>query len=215
LLPKPPGSIDPSTVSVEWGAQVPRADEQFWADLEGAQLLHLMDMSINNTLLCIHRDPAQLSLLKEKGYGLLTAANGHDGLQLFRSQSVDAIVIEYNQGHLDGAVVAAEIKQLRPDVPIVMLAEHAELPAGALNSVDVVVPKSDGPHHLWAAVHFVLNMKPVQRLNREVSVRARPRLGQRRARARQSELFALALEKENQPWSEEIWESVLDGTVQF
>ena len=83
---------------------------------------------MNNTLLCIHRDPAQLSLLRENGYKLLTATNGNEGLRLFAAQSVDAIVLEYHLGHLDGGVVAAEIKKLNPRVPIVMLADDLELP---------------------------------------------------------------------------------------
>jgi DNA-binding response OmpR family regulator len=52
-------------------------------------------MARNNTLLCIHRDPAQLSSLEENGYELVTATNGHDGLRLFLSRRVDAIVLEY------------------------------------------------------------------------------------------------------------------------
>jgi len=41
-----------------------------------------MGMAPNGTLLCTHRDPAQLSLLQENGYQLVTANNGHDGLRL-------------------------------------------------------------------------------------------------------------------------------------
>src|SRR5271168_1183309 len=119
-------------------------------------------MAANNTLLCIHRDPAQLSLLQENGYELLTATTGHEGLRLFASQPVDAIVLEYPLGLLDGTFVASEIKRLRPTVPIVMLADDLELPDGALNSVDALVTKSDGSHFLWATVHFVLNVKPAQ-----------------------------------------------------
>jgi hypothetical protein len=40
-----------------------------------------------------------------------------------------------------------------------MLADDLELPEGALKSVDAIVTKSDGPHFLWATVHFVLSMK--------------------------------------------------------
>src|ERR1051326_9447014 len=93
-------------------------------------------MGNNATLLCIHRDPAQLSLLQENGYDLLTATNGSEALRLLRTRSVDAIVLEYHLGILDGAVVATEIKKAKPQLPIVMLADHLELPDGALKSVD-------------------------------------------------------------------------------
>jgi DNA-binding response OmpR family regulator len=120
-------------------------------------------MATNSTLLCVHRDPTELRLLQENGYELVTATNGRDALRLFMSRPVDAIVLEYHLGLLDGSVIAAEIKQVRPKVPIVMLADHLELPDGALKSVDALVAKSDGPHFLLATVHFVLNVKPAQR----------------------------------------------------
>jgi DNA-binding response OmpR family regulator len=117
-------------------------------------------MATPRTLLCIHREPAQLGLLQDNGYLLLTATNGAEGLRLFMSHPIDAIVLEYHLGLLDGAVVAAEIKQVRPGVPIVMLTDDLELPDGALKSVDAIVTKADGAHFLWATVHFVLNVKP-------------------------------------------------------
>jgi len=128
-------------------------------------LIYIAGMATASTLLCIHRDPAQLSLLKENGYELATATNGSEGLLLFMSQPVDAVVIEYHLGLLDGATIADEIKQVRPEVPIVMLADHMELPADALNSVDALVVKSDGPYFLLATVHFVLSVKATQRNN--------------------------------------------------
>jgi DNA-binding response OmpR family regulator len=120
-------------------------------------------MAANSTLLCIHRDPAQLALLRENGYELITATNGSEGLQLLKSRPIDAIVLEYHLGLMDGAVVAADIKKVKPQLPIVMLADHLDLPDGALKSVDALVIKSDGAHFLWATVHFVLNVKPTQR----------------------------------------------------
>ncbi len=67
-------------------------------------------MTTNSSLLCIHRDPAQLSLLKQNGYELVTARSGSDGLRLLMSQSVDVVVLDYELSLLDGATtVAAEI----------------------------------------------------------------------------------------------------------
>jgi len=129
-------------------------------------------MASNCTLLCIHRDPTQLTLLTEHGYELETATNGSDGLRLFKSRSVDAVVLEYHLGLLDGSTIADEIKHIRPEVPIVMLVDHVELPRDAMKSVDALVAKADGPHFLLATVHFVLNVQPAQ--HRVAKLRSQP-----------------------------------------
>ncbi len=116
-------------------------------------------MAANSTLLCIHRDSAQLSLLEQSGYDLVTATNGREGLRLFMSRPVDAIVLDYHLGLLDGGVVAAEIKKVKPQVPIVMVAHELEVPVSALRSVDAVVASGDGPDLLLATIRSVLEMK--------------------------------------------------------
>jgi len=176
-------------------------------------------MACNGTLLCIHRgDPARLSLLEGKGYQLVTASNGRDGLRLFMSRPVDAIVIEYPLGLLDGSVIATEIKQLRPKLPIVMVADYAELPEGALRSVDVFVSTSDPPHLLWAAVHFVLNGK----LDRDQGM-PRPQTQARLRRpsfSRQGEkpwrtTAQLAADEHHAPFSASVWRHICSGRFQF
>jgi DNA-binding response OmpR family regulator len=155
-------------------------------------------MATSPTLLCINRDPGQLRSLQENGYRLLSATNGHDGLRLFASQPVDAIVLDYHLGLLDGALVANEIKRLRPTIPIVMLADDLELPDGALKSVDALVTKSDGAHFLWATVHFVLNVKPAQgqEKKRQLRTDASPNLRMARFSAKE-------------------WRNIRTGAVQF
>jgi len=123
----------------------------------------MIRMATNSTLLCIHRDPAQLSLLKESGYELATANNGSEGLRLFMSRPVDAVVLEYPTGLVDGVAIADEMKRVRPEIPIVALVDHLELLDGTLRSADAIVAKSDGAHFLWATLHFVLNVQPAQR----------------------------------------------------
>ena len=116
-------------------------------------------METHSTLLCIHRDPGQLLHLEENGYRLVTATCGYEGLRLLMSQAVDAVVIEYHLGLSDGTVVASEIKQVRPQVPIVMVCDDLELPEDALKSVDAIVVRSDGHHFLVATIHFVLSVE--------------------------------------------------------
>jgi CheY-like chemotaxis protein len=117
-------------------------------------------MASNGTLLCINRDPSQLSLLQENGYELITATNGHEALRLFMSRAVDAVVLDYELGFLKGMIVAAEIKKLNPRVPIVMLANDVELPEGACKAVDALLIPSDGPNLLWATIHYMLKAEP-------------------------------------------------------
>lgn len=116
-------------------------------------------MATNSTVLCIHRDPSQLSLLEQNGYELVTATNDLEGLRLFGSRHVDAIVLDYHLGHLDGLAIATETKKARPEIPIIMLIDNLDLPDDTLKSVDAIVTKSDGGHLLWATVHFILTVK--------------------------------------------------------
>jgi two-component system, sensor histidine kinase and response regulator len=137
-------------------------------------------MAANNALLCIYRDPDELSLLEESGYELVTATNGHDGLRLFMARPFDAIVLECRLGLLDGALIAETIKQIRPTIPIVMVTDNLEIPDGALKSVDAFVTKTDGAHFLLATVHFLMNAKPARP---DVSPRSPRQVGRSIARA--------------------------------
>jgi DNA-binding response OmpR family regulator len=173
--------------------------------------VHLMNMA-TNTLLCIHKDPAELSLLKENGYELLTTNNGKEGLRLFKSRllksrTVDAIVIDYQLGALDGAAIAAKIRQVKPEVPIVMLVDNFELPEAVLNSVDAVVARSYGPHSLWAAVHFVISIKS--------SAGPKRRFSSVRSAAKSEAGRTLPPPHYETRFSPRIWKSILDGTLQF
>ena len=177
-------------------------------------------MADNGTLLCIHRDPAQLRLLQENGYELVTASNGSEGLRLLMTRPVDAIVIEYHLGLLDGAVVATEIKKAKPQIPIVMLTDHLELPDGALKSVDALVTKADGAHFLWATVHFILNVKPNPReqatLSAQVPTRhRRPDSLPRRADRGRANPSHWTTDHRDTPFSSRVWRSILDGNIGF
>ena len=176
-------------------------------------------VATNTTLLCIHQDPAELSLLQEHGYELLTATNGHEGLRLFMSHPVDAIVLDYQLGLLDGGVVAAAIKNVKTQVPIVMLTESMDIPVAALNSVDALVAKSDLAHSLLETVHSVLN---VNRARGYQKPSAEPPAHPRTLRGswdgverRWANLAQLAADEKNLPFSRRVWRSIRNGTVQF
>jgi DNA-binding response OmpR family regulator len=177
-------------------------------------------MATNSTLLCIHRDPAQLSLLQENGYELVTATNGCDGLRLFMSRPVDAIVLEYHLGLLDGGLVAAEIKKVKPELPIVMLTDNVELPDGALSAIDALVTMSDGAHFLLATIHFVLNVKPARHQAGKLGAEMPTRLGglgrsKKAAASLRANTSQTATEARTAPFSKQMWRSIRNGSIPF
>jgi CheY-like chemotaxis protein len=179
-----------------------------------------MGMATNPTLLCIHRDPAQLRVLEENGYVLLTAASGSEGLRLFGSRPVDGIVLEHELGLLDGTVVAAEIKKIKPQLPIVMLVDSLELPDGTLKFVDAFVTRSEGAHFLWATVHFVMNVKRGKR--QEEGLRAQTRAPRGRPggsptgpESLQTITPQLSAEEKGAAFSPRVWRGIRSGSFQF
>lgn len=159
------------------------------------------------TLLCIHRDPAPLRLFRENGYEVLMANNGHEGLRLFMTHHVDAIVLQFHLGFLDGGIVATEIKKTRPQVPILMLIDNLEVPEGALKSVDMVVAKFDGDQFLLSAVRSILETRPLPRKTK--------RPARTQARAAAPPKVAPAPHDAYAPFSQEEWQSILRGTTKF
>ena len=82
-------------------------------------------------------------LLEENGYKVLEAAGGLEGLELFHSHPVDAVVLDYQMPGMNGDVVAAMMKRFRSQVPIMRLSAQAPLPKHKLRSVDCFVSKSE------------------------------------------------------------------------
>jgi CheY-like chemotaxis protein len=181
-------------------------------------------MSTNGTLLCIHRNPDHLSLLQQNGYEVLTATTGGEGLRLFMSQPVDAIVLDYQLGLLDGGIVAAEIKKVKPQLPIVMLAEHLELPDHALRCVDAIVSKSDTHRSLLPTVRSILNADVGKLSQRKLSSHEpRPLDGPGKSREETEHLKInsvpssddAAIPLNDAPFSPGVWRNIQDGTFRF
>jgi CheY-like chemotaxis protein len=176
-------------------------------------------MAAQSTLLCIHRDSRQLLHLEQSGYRLVTATCGHEGLRLLISQAVDAVVVEYHLGLLDGAVVASEIRQVRPEVPIVMVCDNLDLPDDAFKSVDAIVVRSDGEHFLMATLHFVMSTEGEQRrqgAHLRTTSKSFNRLGLGRPRRTMtSRARPSPTDERDEPFPPRVWRSILSGTIQF
>jgi CheY-like chemotaxis protein len=96
-------------------------------------------------------------LLENSGYEVLEATGGDEGLNLFRSHPVDAVVLDYQMPGMNGDVVAAKMKRIRSSVPIMLLSAYGPLPESKLKSVDTFVPKSQEPKMLISTLQHLLN----------------------------------------------------------
>ena len=112
------------------------------------------------TILCIDDHQNDLNgrklLLEEKGYRVLDATDGRQGLALFRSHRVNAVILDSQLEGTTGNALAAELKQNRADVPIMMLSACG-LPQNTLRSVDTYVSKSDSPEAFLSQVENLLH----------------------------------------------------------
>ena len=112
-------------------------------------------------LLCIDDEATGLMIrkmiLERSGYSVLTAQDGPEGLDLFRSEAVDAVVVDYYMPKMDGGTVASTMKKLRPTVPIVMLSAYLNLPEGSLSAVDAFITKGQSPEILLEKLQAILD----------------------------------------------------------
>jgi CheY-like chemotaxis protein len=99
-------------------------------------------------------------LLEENGYEVLEATNGQEGLELFLSQPVDAVIVDYQIPGMSGDVVAAKMKCISPQVPILLLSAYGPLPKAKLKAVDAFLSKMQPPMVLLSTLQQMLEGSP-------------------------------------------------------
>lgn len=67
-----------------------------------------------------------LIYLKQKNYDVLTATNGQDALDIVRTESLDIVFLDENMPGLSGLETLQMIKELRAELPVVMITKSEE-----------------------------------------------------------------------------------------
>jgi CheY-like chemotaxis protein len=98
-------------------------------------------------------------LFEERGYKVLVATSGDEGLQLFASQPTDLVLLDYYLPGMNGDVIAERMKASHPDIPIAMLSVDEELSGRALESVDAFVSKGESPASVLEIVEHLLDVR--------------------------------------------------------
>jgi CheY-like chemotaxis protein len=67
-----------------------------------------------------------IRLLAERGYNVETATNGEDALMMVRRQPFDLVFLDEMMTGMGGLRTLAEIKEVRPNLPVVMVTKNEE-----------------------------------------------------------------------------------------
>src|SRR5208283_316246 len=94
-------------------------------------------------VLCIDDEAVVLDLMQATlaahGYVTLPARSGLEAIELAAARQFEAVILDYRMPDMTGGSVAANIKRIKPEVPILMFSGACEIPSEEIAQVDVVV----------------------------------------------------------------------------
>src|ERR1051326_230623 len=119
------------------------------------------------TILLVDDNPhglvARRAVLQELGYVIHTGANGAEALDLLNHHKVDLVITDFRMPNMDGVELIARMRQMRPDLPIILLSGFVE-PLGLTEKAtgaDIVLSKSAGEvGFLIRSVRRLLSRQP-------------------------------------------------------
>ncbi len=96
-------------------------------------------------LLCVDDDPKILHLyqllLGRLGYEVVVAVNGRQALKLLEGNQIDAVISDFQMPGMNGGELAAEIKRLKPQLPVILVSGSESALTGTPDFVDVTIAK--------------------------------------------------------------------------
>jgi DNA-binding response OmpR family regulator len=113
-------------------------------------------------ILCIDDEPDALALrrklLETAGYRVLLATTPKEGIQLFRANRIDVVLLDYWMADMNGLLVAEELRRANSNVPVVMLSGFRSILDEALGRVEKWLIKGETePGDLLLTVSEILS----------------------------------------------------------
>jgi CheY-like chemotaxis protein len=75
---------------------------------------------------------------------VLTAPDGPTGIEVFAAHPVQAVVLDFAMPGMDGGQVAAKMRALKPNIPILLLSAYLGLPPEITRIVNIYMTKGEG-----------------------------------------------------------------------
>src|SRR3954470_19709866 len=118
---------------------------------------------VKATILYIDDKPDRLTLLRSMleihDYKVITAEYGRKGLELFLSEPVDLVILDFHMPGMNGDEVAGKMRMLRPNIPIVIFSGSLTLPDKVMATVDGFISTSEEPDILLERVESLVGKK--------------------------------------------------------
>ena|ERR1700690_2907949 len=116
------------------------------------------------TILCIDDESTGLLprrlLLEAAGHRVIAANSGPEGIRLFQTEKVDAVILDYWMAGMKGTAVAFELKRINPAIPVIMLSGLSELPGETAGFVDRwIIKGSTRPEELLDFIKVLLERR--------------------------------------------------------
>ncbi|HVT98065.1 MAG TPA: response regulator, partial [Acidobacteriaceae bacterium] len=107
------------------------------------------DQRRRRRILCVDDDPVVLSLqralLESAGFSVITARDGKEGLRRFSAEFPDAAVLDYAMPGMNGAALAAQMRRIAEDVPLILNSGSVTVSAEEARLFERVLSKGLAP----------------------------------------------------------------------
>lgn len=119
------------------------------------------DGNVPHTILCVGNDLNLLAIrrkvLEKAGFVVLTANGGLDGLKVFSTGIVDVVILDYAMPNMNGGVVAARMREITPEIPLVLCSGSSTIHQEDLSIFDQYVPNGVSSTMLLSTIEGILS----------------------------------------------------------
>jgi two-component system, NtrC family, response regulator AtoC len=100
-------------------------------------------------VLCVENHAEYLEtlthMLEAAGYKVISATSGQQGVSLLKQHSVEGVLLEYDLPDATGATVRAEMKRIKPEVPVLLFAGIGSQTPFLIRFFDSYLRNADNP----------------------------------------------------------------------
>jgi CheY-like chemotaxis protein len=118
--------------------------------------------SKDRLILCVDDEELPLKLrklvLEMHGYNVITAQSAVEAMRVIHSRPVDLVLTDQVMPGGTGTELARSVKELLPDLPVVLISGINEIPPDA-KYADLFISKVEGPAALCAKISAILSAR--------------------------------------------------------